>query len=158
MSGDLRKHLHAIIDARTARIDFLAVYPAKVVAQNADGTLELQPEDSRLAGFSKVPIRHGLPGCVVKVQAGATVVLGFENGDNCRPFASLWGPSALVELVLNGGVKHIALGEDVKAALDGLVAAFNGHTHGVTGAVTKTPDMPIAGLNTNVSSATVKST
>jgi hypothetical protein len=158
MSNDFLKSFNALVDKRTARIDFLALYPARVVAQNADGTLELQPETQLLAGHSKVPIRHGLPGVTVKVQAGATVLLGFENGSNMRPFASLWGPSALVELVLNGGVKHIALGEDVKAALDGLVAAFNGHTHGVSGAVTKTPDAPIAGLNTNVSSATVKST
>jgi hypothetical protein len=155
----IRRHLHAIIDARLGPVDYRALYPANVVAQNADGTLEIQPVDQRLPGLSKVPIRLGLPGCAVKVQAGSTVLLGFEAGDPRLPVVTLWGSSTITELAIGASpTKHLALAEDVKAALDAIVASFNGHTHAVAGAATKTPDAPIAGLNTNVASATVRST
>src|SRR3954471_23370727 len=77
--------------------DFHALYPSRVVAQNLDGSLELRPDSSRMADTSKVPIRLGLPGCSVQVAAGSRVLLGFENGNPQRPFASLWetSPAAL---------------------------------------------------------------
>jgi hypothetical protein len=74
------------------RIDYGRLYPAKVIAQNGDGSLELYPDDElvRGSGISQVPIRHGLPGVTVKVNAGARVALFFENGDPKKPAVALW--------------------------------------------------------------------
>jgi hypothetical protein len=91
-----------------ARTDYHALYPAKVVAQNADLTLELQPETAKLPALSKVPIAVGIPGAKVKMAAGAQVLLGFEGGDPKRPKAMLWGESTIVELTLNGGTRNVA--------------------------------------------------
>ena len=72
------------------RVDFLAAYQCKVVTQNGDGTLELQPDDVRLPGYSKVPIRYGVPGVSATVAAGARVLLEFAGGDPQKPIATVW--------------------------------------------------------------------
>lgn len=88
------------------------LYPAEVVTQNADGTLQLLPDDERVrgAGLDRVPIRCGLPGFEVRVKAGARVRLGFDGGDPSRPFASLWDadPSVVESISFAGGTRPIA--------------------------------------------------
>lgn len=96
-----------LVDALTARIDYQALYPAAVVKQNADGTLDLQPESDKLGALASVPIRLGIPGASVKVSGGR-VLIQFENGEADRPVATLWDTSALVELSLNGGATPVA--------------------------------------------------
>ena len=39
---------------RHTRIDYLALYPSRVVSQNSDGTLELQPDSPLFASISGV--------------------------------------------------------------------------------------------------------
>ena len=72
--------LRAIIEGLVgSRLDRLALYPARVVAQSADLTrLDLQPDDSRIPPCAGVPIRHGLPGVTVTVAAGSRVLLGTQ--------------------------------------------------------------------------------
>jgi hypothetical protein len=72
------------------RVDWLAKYDARVVAQNADGTLELKPDDDRLPSYSGVPIRYGVPGIAATVAAGARVVLEFSGANPQRPIATVW--------------------------------------------------------------------
>lgn len=81
------------------RIDYMAMYPARVVSQNGDGSLELKPDDTRLPGMSKVPIRYGIPGVKVKVPSGARVAIEFERADPARPVATVW----------DGGLKEIEI-------------------------------------------------
>ena len=100
--------LVSLVRATLARVDFLALYPAKVVSQAGDGSLELQPDDDRVPGASRVPIRYGIPGVRVKVRAGARVMLGWENGDPSRPFAALWEPEGLELLILADGGRPVA--------------------------------------------------
>jgi hypothetical protein len=38
------------------RVDYLASYPARVVLQNDDDSIEVAPDDARLPGLSRVPI------------------------------------------------------------------------------------------------------
>lgn len=85
-------------------VDYFAQYPAKVLAQNADNTLELQPDSPRLPGLSGVPMR-GLPGVVAKVKPGARVLVGFENGSPDAPVAMLAEPSGLLQLTISADVK-----------------------------------------------------
>jgi hypothetical protein len=75
------------LDIIGPRVDYLAAYQCKVVVQNADGTLELQPDNAALPGYSKVPIRYGVPGISATVAAGARVLLEFAGGDPQKPIA-----------------------------------------------------------------------
>lgn len=89
----------------TGHTDFHALYPATVKAQNDDNTLELKPDGTKLPGFSKVPIRHGLPGITVRVVKNARVLLGFEGGDPQRPYAALWSPGSLESITVEASVE-----------------------------------------------------
>ncbi|MBK7823347.1 MAG: hypothetical protein IPJ61_20385 [Tessaracoccus sp.] len=80
------------------RLDLLAAYPATVVSQNADGTLELRPSSSKVPAVTKVPIRYGVPGITAKVSAGARVWLEFAGGDASQPVATLWESASVTEL------------------------------------------------------------
>jgi hypothetical protein len=111
-------------------IDYLALYPCKMVSQNADLTLELQPEHSKLPAYSKVPIRIGIPGAQVKVAGGARVLLGFEGGSPAAPYASLWDTASVTELVLNGTIIKLN-GGSVPVAKEGSVTT--GHVHVLAG-------------------------
>jgi hypothetical protein len=99
----------ALIDAAERRVDlsiaYSRLYPAKVVAQDADGTLHLYPDDERMrgSGLTGVPMRHGVPGLTVRVAVGEYVMLGFEGGQPSRPYAALWPDGSSVEsLTLHG--------------------------------------------------------
>ena len=81
-----------------ARLDYLARYPARVVTQASDGRLELKPDDPRIPGIPGVPIRLGVPGMNVEIEAGARVLLAFESGDPSRPVAELWESGTPVTL------------------------------------------------------------
>lgn len=97
-----KENFVAFIRAVFPRIDYLARYPAAVVTQNADLTLELKPDDDRFPPLSKVAIRLGLPGATVKVANGARVLLAFASGDPQQPIAELWESGSVTELDLNG--------------------------------------------------------
>ena len=93
------------------KIDATKFYAATVLGQNADGTLELRPDDAdKIAPLSKVPIRYGIPGVTAEVSKGARVRVSFDNGDREKPIASLWEPdnSTLVKIVLAGGTANVA--------------------------------------------------
>jgi hypothetical protein len=142
----MKDGLAAWVRSLFSRLDYLALYPSRVVSQNGDGTLELQPDDPRLPGLSGVPVRLGLPGTTVEVQAGARVLLGFEAGDPARPVATLWegGPLAKLtvvaatELHVDGGSElHLTAGKVLlkegatPVAKEG--SATTGHQHTLTG-------------------------
>ena len=110
----LKAALAAFVRGVTSRLDYLALYPCRVLSQNTDGSLELQPEDGRLPGLSKVPIRIGVPGVDVKVTPGAKVLLGFTGGDPRSPIAALFEKDSLKEIALTSATKvTITGGADV---------------------------------------------
>lgn len=121
-ADDPARALEAIIRSVTAGSLYLGQFPAKVIAQNADGTLELKPEDSRLPGMTRVPIRYGIPGVTAKVAAGARIGIEFESGDPTRPVATVWESASIVELVFDGGSKAVARVEDHVDASSSVVA------------------------------------
>lgn len=100
----LRSALAAVVRQLTGHTDFHAVYLAEVRGQNDDLTVELRPESPRLGDFSRVPLR-GLPGVQVKVKKGARVLLGFENGDPTRPYASAFSADSLQEIIVTAETK-----------------------------------------------------
>jgi hypothetical protein len=109
-SGRLFDGLRRWLRKATARMDTLALYPARVVSQNADGTLEVKPDSDRLPGLSRVRIKAGLPGVLVRVASGARVVIAFEEGDPRLPVATLWEDAKLTDLRIGGerGVARVA--------------------------------------------------
>ena len=86
------------------------VYPASVVSQRSDGTLDLRVDPpsklspTKAVGVTEVPIR-GLPGVSVKVRPGAIVLLAYEDADPSRPIATLFTQDSLLELKVTATVK-----------------------------------------------------
>jgi len=88
---------------------------ARVVSQNADGTLELSVESTSVAPISKVEIRHGLPGVTkLEMKPGARVALFFDGGDAKRCFAGLFVGSSTTKVVFDG--EHFEFGGDSAVA------------------------------------------
>lgn len=81
-------------------VDYLAAYQCKVVSQNGDGTLELQPDDSRLPPFSRVPIRYGVPGVAALVSPGSRVLLEFASANPQKPIATVWETASVTRLTV----------------------------------------------------------
>lgn len=129
----------------STRLDRLALYPARVVSQAADGTLDLVPDDPRVPPCTGVPIRMGLPGASATVPAGGRVLLGYEAGDPSKPCATLWESGTVTVLTLNGGARGAARdGEPVasSASMSAWITAVSallnsaGAVIGAPGAVT----------------------
>ncbi|WP_170229376.1 hypothetical protein [Polyangium fumosum] len=94
-------------------LQYLAVHDATVVAQGADGTLDLRLDSAEIPGLSGVPVWLGLPGIRVEVAKGARVKVGFSEGDPGKPFAGLWETdAAMIRIVLGGGTKAVARVDD----------------------------------------------
>jgi hypothetical protein len=101
----------AVINHLMRRVDYLALYEAEVISQNADLSLELKIVDpvvqKRVGPASKIPIRHGLPGYSVKVKKGARVLMGWADGNARKPYASLWESGVVEDVFLTstGGIE-----------------------------------------------------
>lgn len=115
--------------------DYLAFYPCRVASQNADGTLELVPDNDTIPHQSKVPIR-GLPGVAVKVTGSARCLLGWEGGDPTRPVAAMHQIEGIQTIYLGGAQpdgsdvpNFVALANLVLNELNGIRTTFNGHMH-----------------------------
>lgn len=113
----LRAGLGAFVDAllgrsasSVARWDYLALYPATVSKQAADGSLDVLPDDTvvRGGGFSGVRLKTGVPGLRATVPAGTRVLLGWEGGDPSRPYAATWEQGAVTLLAFDGGTQAVA--------------------------------------------------
>lgn len=111
--GKLLAGLEKIIRRVTRRVDYCALYPCTVVAQRADGSLDLQPETPALPAPQAVPYRT-LPGVTLTVPTGTRVLLGFEDADPARPVALLWELGTVTRLAVNGATTRAAReGDDV---------------------------------------------
>ncbi len=89
-SRSVRDALQAALGRVEKAIQFSRMYRARVASQNADGTLQLVPDDEEMKGrgLDKVPIRNGLPGFVVKVLPGARVMFGFNGANPDDPYVA----------------------------------------------------------------------
>lgn len=125
---------------------YLGQYVCTIAAQNADGTLDLLPDDLRIraSGLQSVPIRHGLPGVTVEVPAGERVLLAFGDGDPRQPYASLWHEGQVTKVRI-GGTEAVALASAVEAQLTTLKNAIS--------SAVPTPNDGGAALKTQIVSA-----
>lgn len=104
---------HAIRSA-LSRVDYLALYPAKVVVQDASGLLEVIPDNTAIPPLTGVPLRLSIPG-KVRVAAGARVLIGFDGGRPDHPYASLWESAALERAELGAATLGVARETDAVA-------------------------------------------
>lgn len=103
--------LRALVGAETSRLDYLGLYRCKVVSQNADGTLELLPDDARLPPLSGVQV-YGPAGIAMSdIPAGSHCLVGFSNGDPSQRFAALFELTTAT-LTFNGGTKAVGRVDD----------------------------------------------
>lgn len=115
----VKASLVALVRSVFPTVDYMALYSCAVVGQNADNSLELQPDDERIPGLSNVPIRS-VAGIAVKVSAGSRVAIGFENGDPGKPVALFFEASSVAteltitaaSIVFNSGVLPVARAGD----------------------------------------------
>ena len=117
LSSKILEGLHRLIDQRTRRLDYCALYPCTVVQQRADGTLDLSPETTALPAPQAVPYRT-IPGVALTVPAGSRVLLGFEDADPARPVALLWELGTVTRLAVNGSsIRAAREGDGVAASV-----------------------------------------
>lgn len=121
------------------RVDYYAKYPARVIGQAVNGTLELRPDDPRIPMDVQIPIRLGIPGVKVKVPAGARCAIEYENGDPKKPVATSWEPDAIDEISFDNGTHKVARVDDtvnagyltVTTATGGIAGYFPGTIAGL---------------------------
>lgn len=110
----IKRALADFVDAIMSRVDYHALYPAKVVSQS--GTLvDVVVDDTRFGSLTKVPIRTFAPDVVVTVSPNARVLIGFENGKPDQPYASLWQSGAIVSVAIAGDTDATSLASKVDA-------------------------------------------
>lgn len=138
-------------------VDLLAFYACTVVAQNGDGTstqsgsLELKPDDSRLGpAFSHVPLRLGIPGCVVTLGTPTRCLLSWYGGERTKPFAALFENSLVTKMSFAG--TELDFGGNTDFMIKG--TSFFGHLNTFVGAVqTLASSLAAATTVANVSAA-----
>lgn len=110
----LKETVRASLHALERRVDYSAFYEARIVVQNADGSLELEAVDERVAKklppLSNVRIRYGVPGVKAKINAGGLALVGFANQSPKRAFALIVDDAAIETLILFDGT-HPAAGQ-----------------------------------------------
>lgn len=121
--------LRAFVEHTMAPVDFHALYKATVTSQNADGSCEVTVDDERFPGYSKVPIKFGTPGTTAKVNGGARVLLGFDDGWPDAPYVALWEASTATELNFGGGTDFAALASLVNNNLSSMANYLSTHVH-----------------------------
>jgi hypothetical protein len=82
------------------RIDYLAPQFAVVKAQNADGSVDILPDDVRFPGLQGVPIDTGIPGVSFTISVGARVQLMFVGGDPSKPRVTEWDSASVTSLTV----------------------------------------------------------
>lgn len=77
------------VQARRAlpRLAYRELHPAVVRRQNPNGTLDLEADDPAIGGITAVPYRPGIVGCRLVIREGERIRIGFEGGDETKPFA-----------------------------------------------------------------------
>ena len=114
--GTLLAALDRLLGRLTRRVDYTALWPARVVAQRGDGTLDLHPDSARVAPCQSVPYRT-VRGLSVEVAAGARVLLGYEGGDPARPYALAWELGDATVRVNGGSTRAAREGDSVSVEI-----------------------------------------
>lgn len=142
----------AMVGKVTRRIDYLGMYPATVLKDHGDNTIDVEPDDARIAKMEAIPIALFLPGVKVEVATDTRVLIGWDGGNPAKPRAYLWTSDSLKILKLyatgegaivvvecddirmgtEAGAKALAFADQTDARLGALEAfahPVTGHQH-----------------------------
>jgi hypothetical protein len=99
----IKKALANFVESCLPRIDYLATYPGRVVAQGGTNSFDFQPDSTKVPGVSGVPVRFGLPGVSVQLALGSSprATLAFAEGDPAQGFLDLWEQPGLSSLTVD---------------------------------------------------------
>ena len=98
------------------RFGFLKLVAGNAVRQNADGSLQVQPDGDAYPATNPTPYRLGVPGVTCKVAPGARCLVSYEDADPGKPVVTSWGKATLQELVIAEGSAGAArVGDTVDA-------------------------------------------
>ncbi len=127
--------LGGVIDRATKGSEYSKRYRCEVVTQNADGTVDVKVDDTRMAGkgIGKCRVRVGLPGTKLTVPKGARCLVGWDDGDPSLPFVDSWESSTKVTLV------EVGKGAVAVAQAGGTVQALLPPQLMITGTITPGP-------------------
>lgn len=127
----IKAALEALVRRTLWKVDYATIYPARVVAQAADGAVDVRFDTDRLGDMQAVPLRVFVPGAVVKVAAGARLLVGFDGADPRRPYAMLFESGSLTELEIAtaGGARIKLTGADVQIVPGALGTVMLGETN-----------------------------
>jgi hypothetical protein len=132
----LAKVLERIVQRMIGRrVDFSGSYPARVVLQRGDDTLDVIMDHPRFRGdgLKNVPIRLGIPGARCEVKSGARVRIQYDEQDQSKPFASLWdtNPIDVTVIEVGAGTSFVTRDDLLRTYLEADKTWKDGHTHAV---------------------------
>lgn len=105
--------LDAAVQRAVRWVDYLALYPAEVLRDHGNHTLDLRPEHPLLPEMTHVRLVQPLPGTRVRLKAGGTVLLSFQAGDPARPLVQHYGAAELELLdIVTGQGQSIRIDDD----------------------------------------------
>jgi hypothetical protein len=106
-------------------VDYLAMYPGRILAQSADLlAVDIACDSKTVGGHRDIPLRIGIPGTKVKLTTGAggaRAMLGWENGDPQRPFVALFESGGLEEIRISATKVVLADGDRPVACVGDIV-------------------------------------
>lgn len=112
MSGPLVSELTGIITAITDGARYFGKYACTVIRQNADGTIDVKPDDSRVIFPTGLKIRYDSPGWSATVPVGARCNVAFSDGDPRKPYVCDFENGEITRLDFDGGTRNVARVDD----------------------------------------------
>ena len=102
--GELRARVRSLAPGDPVHAPSLdlyrASYPAMVVAQRSDGSLDVTCADPRIGSLTSVVIRTGVPGCTVQVPYGTGVTVRFASASPVGAYVADFDTTAPNDVVL----------------------------------------------------------
>ncbi len=126
----LKRSLRAVVRWLLRRVDLTALYPATVVQQYGDGSLDLLASVPGRPNLTRVPIQYGVPGFAMTVKNGGEVLVGFTGADRKLPYVLVYDQATVESVSILGGTKPVArLGDGCQIQLPA-TALFSGTVNG----------------------------
>lgn len=147
----LRTAVQRLVARGQTGLDYRALYPARVVAQAADGSVDVVSGDPRIPSLSRVPLRMPWPGVSVVLAPGAKVLIGWEGGNPGAPFAATFGGGASVSVVVSAG--SVSIGDAAAVPLvsgPALVALLTQIQAAIANPSLPTADAKLAAIGTAI--------
>lgn len=104
--------LGRVIRQVMVHVDYLGLYPCRILRDHGDHHLDLQPDHPQLPKLTRIPLVPPIPGAQIKVKAGGSALVMFQHGDPSRPLVlHIIGTLEYLNIVTGKG-QHLTLDDD----------------------------------------------